>query len=441
MNRREFLGFLSGSVGGWALSGCASPPRSVPQQGAPNIILIMADDAGIDAFRCYGGQSCSTPNIDELARSGVRFTHCYSQPLCTPSRVKLMTGRSNIRNYKLFSILDPAEETFAPMLWNAGYATAAAGKWQLFGRDGDADRAGTGTHPSRAGFDEYCLWQIDKLGKRYWNPLIERNGEVMDLREDDYGPDVFCDFVLDFMERNQTRPFFIYYPMVLVHSPFVPTPFSEDQECKDRQTNFADMVAYMDFNVVRIVDQLDRLGLRQNTLILFTCDNGTSKNITSMWNGAEVQGGKGLTTDAGTHVPLVASWPARGLRGGVCGDLIDFSDFMPTLAEASGAALPQGVALDGRSFLPQIMGKQGRPREWIFCYHYPRPSREETRPEYFARNKQWKLYGDGRLFDLYGDPNEKYPITDEEPGSEAARARRKLRAVIDEYLILEKASP
>ncbi len=421
----------------WLLAGCATlrhPATKAIQRERPNIILVMADDVGVEAFGCYGGTSYETPNIDAIAGSGVRFTQCHSQPLCTPSRIKLMTGRSNIYNYSDFSILDPAEPTFGRMMQEAGYATCVAGKWQLLGAEHYGELAGTGTHPNQAGFDEYCLWQIDRVGSRYWDPTIEQNGVVLEGVADRYGPDVFCEFLCDFMERHKDRPFFAYYPMAMVHDPFVPTPGSADRGGKDKQRNFADMMSHMDRIVGRLADHLDRLGLRKNTIFIFTADNGTHRSITSNRDGTPVRGGKRLTTDAGTHVPLVVDWPNDAASGTVCDDLIDFSDFLPTLAEAAGAdPASTGLTPHGRSFLPQIEGEAGDPRDWIFCYYNPRPGRKAW-PEYrFARDERWKLYDDGRLFDLNNDAMEERPIEDNGQGVVAAAARVRLRAVIDSF--------
>jgi len=442
LHNRLSIGCLSASATVSLLAGCVALRESGVDESAamkpaadrPNIILIMADDVGVEGFGCYDGTSYDTPVIDALARDGVRFTQCHSQPLCTPSRVKIMTGRSNIYNYRHFGIMDPDEPTFGPMMRQAGYATAVAGKWQLYGAENYGELAGTGMHPREAGFDEYCLWQIDRLGSRYWDPLIERNGRVLDDVASRYGPDIFCDFICDFMQRNQDKPFFIYYPMALVHNPFVPTPDSADRESKDRQKNFADMVAYMDRIVGRIIDQLDRLGLRENTMILFTADNGTNRNITSMMGEIAVRGGKGRTIDAGTHVPLVVNWPAGARAGSACDDLVDFSDILPTMAQAAGIEpVAAGLQPDGRSFLPQIEGEAGAPRQWIFCYYNPRPGRKGFPEQRFARDERWKLYGDGRLFDLNDDPQEKEPLDPRAEDGTAAEARRKLQAAIDSF--------
>ena len=233
------------------------------QSSKPNIILIMADDLGYECLSCNGSQSYQTPHLDALAASGIRFEHCYSQPLCTPSRVQLMTGRYNFRNYKMFGFLDIEEITFANILKDAGYATCIAGKWQLSnGLEG----------PHLAGFDEYCLWQIYRkiagkmvVGSRYADPTIHVNGQLLTMTDGKYGPDIFCDYIMNFMERKKSGPFLVYYPMVLTHDPFSPPPdhphWAVDKFANDT-TYFAGMVSYMDKIVGRLVKKLDELKLR-----------------------------------------------------------------------------------------------------------------------------------------------------------------------------------
>ena len=410
------------------VSGCAA---RVAGRTPPNIVLIMADDVGVEAFDCYGESEYDTSAIDALAASGVRFTNCHAQPLCTPSRVKLMTGLSNARNYAAFSILDPSQPTFAQMLRDAGYATAVTGKWQLFGAEHYGDAAGTGQTPEQAGFDEHLLWQVRQLGSRYWDPLLERDGELMPVAAGQYGPDQFTEFAIKFASRHADEPFFLYYPMALVHDPFVPTPQSADRESKDKHANFADMVAYMDACVGRIVQGLEAAGLRENTLVIFTADNGTHRSITTETARGPIQGGKGLTNDRGTHVPLIVSWPGHDAPGSVCGDLVDLSDILATIAEAAGTA--PGWAIDGVSFLPQVRGRAGSPREWLYCSYDPRPGNPRFPPSRWARDTRWKLYGDGRLYDLAADPDERSPIGAGEDTESSAAARGKLAAVIDGF--------
>ena len=401
-------------------AGSAAPER-------PNVLLILADDLGAECLGSYGSTSYKTPHLDALARTGVRFEHCFATPLCSPSRVQLMTGRypfrtgwTNLIRHQRDEFLDPKERTFGHMLRDAGYATALAGKWQLAEFQQHPD------HVRKCGFDESCCWawvMDDRQTSRYWSPAIWQEGKLRTDVGDHYGPDVFCDFLIDFISRNRERPFLAYYPMALVHAPFARPPGSDrpaDTRPRGDAANFPDMVAYMDRNVGRLVETLDRLGLREKTLILFSGDNGTARGIVSRVGEREIPGGKGQMTDAGTHVPLIANWKGAVPPGRVCTDLVDFSDVMPTLAEVTGAKLPEGVAIDGRSFAPQLRGETGRPRDWVFS---------QLGMNRFVRDHRWKLHADGRLFDIQKDPTEAAPVAPGSPEPDAARAR--LAAVLD----------
>ncbi len=154
-----------------------------------------------------------------MAATGLRFSHCYSQPLCTPSRVQLMTGKYNVRNYTVFGRLEASQTTFAQRLRDAGYATCIVGKWQL-GEDAAL--------PSHFGFDEHCLWQLLRRPSRYANPGLEINGRLVDEPPGRYGPDIVADYACDFIGRHRGQPFLLYYPMILTHCPFEPTPDSSD---------------------------------------------------------------------------------------------------------------------------------------------------------------------------------------------------------------------
>jgi len=215
--------------------------------------------------------------------------------------------------------------------------------------------------------------------------------------------------------------------MALTHGPFEPTPDSEQWRQGNHKANknlFADMVAYMD-------RKLDGLGLRENTLILFTGDNGTPRGITSRLGSVIIEGGKGLTTDAGMHAPLIANWKGTIPAGKICGDLVDFSDFMPTLVDAAGGKPAPNMKIDGRSFLPQLRGEKGRPRDWIFCYYKPNMKKGKWGLKIFARDKKYKLYHTGELFDVQADSLEKNPIEPGQSSPEVAEARKRLEGVLD----------
>jgi len=393
----------------------------------PNFILIMSDDMGYECVQANGGTSYQTPHLDKLARTGARFTHCYSQPLCTPSRVKIMTGMSNIRNYVRFGVLGRGQTTFAHLLKKSGYATCIVGKWQL-GKEIDS--------PQHFGFDESCLWQHtrpartpDNKDTRYPNPQVEINGKPKDYNNGEYGPDVVTDYLCDFIERNQDRPFIGYYPMILPHDPFRPTPDSENPKSKDGTSNYQDMVAYVDKMVGKIVNKLDELGLRENTMVLFTCDNGSSGSIKSELHGKMVQGGKRQMTDAGTHVPLIANWPKTIPGKQVKDDLVDFSDFLPTLLDAAETQAPITLPLDGQSFLPQITGKQGNPRKWVHCFY--RVKGEDGKFQQWARTQRYKLYNNGRFYDILQDRLEKKPLEKLSPAQRETKTL--LQGALDKF--------
>ncbi len=401
-----------------------------------NVLLIMADDIGFECFSSYGSEEYSTPRIDALAAAGIRFENCHSTPLCTPSRVNLMSGKSNVFNYHDFGVYPQGEPTFANYFKGQGYATAVAGKWQLLTDEG-------GTAPGEAGFDTYCLWNTPLTSRsRFWNPSLEQDGALLELPENSYGPDVCTDFLIDFIEgcADSDTPFVAYYPMILVHNPFPPTPHSEDPNLEDDKRNFIDMVNYMDFLVGRLVDTLEANGLRDDTLIVFTGDNGTNADLVSNFEGEAMRGGKGYTYDHGTHVPLVANLPGRIPPGQVNGDLIAFSDFFPTIVEAAGLP-PKAISDgDGISFWDQC---EGRPnvdkREWVYGYYFPRPYAKTFDDKYFhwevryARDARYKLYDNGDLYDTVADVLEKKPLDLERIDASGRSARQQLQTVLDSF--------
>ena len=401
--------------------------------GRPNIVLIMADDVGYEAFGAYGSEQYETPRIDELAEKGMRFTYAFSQPLCTPTRVEIMTGRSNIRNYTAFGVLDPGETTFADVLGEAGYATAAAGKWQLYGADHYPERTrGAGTLPAEAGFEEWALWQVRTRPSRYWQPTLNVNGELQPYDAETYGPDVTTDFLLDFIEAHRDGPFFAYYPMNLPHFPFEPTPHSSSEGQSD-QKNFEDMVAYTDHLVGRIADHVDSLGIAEETLIIFTGDNGTHRSLTSRLDGRSIQGGKWTPTEWGMRVPMVARMPGTVPEGATTDALVGFSDVLPTLAAFGRADLPAGVSIDGRSFAPVLRGETSEAKDALFSYYWPKPIQQpgEFADLRFAWDRSYKLYDDGRLYHWAEDSRETEAIMPGEGSPAEAAAREKLQAVLD----------
>ena len=392
----------------------------------PNIILILSDDVGAETIGAYGGESYLTPHIDQLAKDGVQFEYAHAQPLCTPSRVKIMTGQYNFRNYRHFGYLDPGQTTFAHLLKQAGYSTAVAGKWQLYNnRFEDLE----GSLPADAGFDEFLLWQVinEEAGSRFWAPLLSHNGNLIQHDASTYGPDVFNNYVLDYISQHKSRPFFIYYPMVLAHDPWVTTPDMRNEAASD-QEKFAAMMTYMDKLVGKVRSRVEAEGLADRTVILFIGDNGTGRDIVSRQGGVNVRGAKGSTIDAGSRVPFIAWAPGRLLAGLQSDSLVNLNDIMPTLVELAQADIGADYPGDGISLVPAMTGQDALQRESIFI-HYE-PFWPTAMPARYAFDRRWKLYDSGEFFDMQSDPLENSPLDMDGLEEEGATAFKALYARI-----------
>ena len=396
------------------LLGSIATSRGVPK---PNIVLILADDVGCEPIGCYGGESFATPNIDALAKNGMKFEHCYSMPVCHPSRIALMTGRYPFRFKAGWGSFPKNEEkrSIGQVMKEAGYATAVAGKWQMTLLKKDLEQ------PYRMGFDQWSVFGWHE-GARFHNPMIYQNGKVREGLKGEYGPDLYVKFLSEFMERSQKegKPFFAYYSMALAHDvtddlkrqvPYAPG--------KDRWMNYGEMIASMDKMVGKLMATLDRLKLRKNTLVLFTGDNGTAarsklrhfgksgkkyeyEKVVVRQNGRNVPGGKGLLNDRGTHVPLIANWPGKIPPETTCLDLVDFSDWLPTVAGIGRAELPKDVKFDGQSFASSFLGKNESARTFVFS--------ESKGGQAFVRDQRYKLYSNGKFYDISSDREERKPL-------------------------------
>ncbi|MDB6118813.1 MAG: hypothetical protein JWO08_2594, partial [Verrucomicrobiaceae bacterium] len=230
------------------------------------------------------------------------------------------------------------------------------------------------------------------------------------------------------------EPFFLYYPMMLTHDPYDATPDSPDYlEAKSgrgrRKGHFPDMVAYTGKLIGKLVAKLEELHLRDNTALIILGDNGTGRGTPSRFQGRDVVGGKGTSTTWGTHVPAIGNWPGHFANGKVCADLIDATDFLPTLCDITAAPPPADAKLDGRSFLPQLRGEKGQPREWLYCWY--NPSGGPIAQAEFAHDAQFKLYKDGRFFNTLKDDNETQEV--KEPNAEASAAKVKLQAALKQF--------
>ena len=388
----------------------------------PNVILIMADDIGFEALSVNGSLSYNTPFLDSLASNGINFTKAFSQPLCTPSRVKLMTGKYNYRNYEHFTFLNSNQKTFGNLFKDNGYKTAIVGKWQLNGlqiNEVEKHIAQDNERPYKFGFDEYSLWQLTKLraeGERFANPLIEQNGKVLERDINAYGPDIVSDYAVNFIRENKDQPFFIYYPMLLVHDPFVPTPDSPewnslDTRSKSNRKFFKDMVAYMDKIVGKIITELKSQGVYENTLILFIGDNGTSSRLTTNTSQGQIRGAKGNTITHGIHVPMIASWPSMINNSRKYSGLINFNDFYATFSDILGVVDDS----DGTSMMDIFIGENIKNREIATIYYDPMWSDNVSKyRSVFTQDNRYKLYKDGRFYDIENDVLETSPLKEED---------------------------
>ena len=395
--------------------GCATHAADKPAASKPNIILILSDDVGLGDIGCCGG-SFKTPHIDSLAQSGLRFTQCYSAPLCGPSRCELLTGRYAFRtgllNNHSNQAIQPGKETMIPTVMKAaGYVTASVGKWgqMSFG-------------PGEWGFDEYLVFPGSG---RYWRDqttTYRQNGETKNLPEGVYLPDLMHTFLTDFIAKHKEQPFFVYYPMSSIHGPIVRTPDSKPGASKDQL--YADNIAYMDKLVGKLMDELDRQHLREKTLVMFAGDNGTAHfgADTAKVDGKRISGMKGTMLEGGSRVPLIANWKGTAPEGRVLKDLVDFSDFFVSVAELGGAKLPEGVTLDGHSFAPQLRGEAGAPREWAYS---------QLGPKWYVREQGFKLTQSGELFDMANAPFEEKLVPTESESADAKAARTRLQAALD----------
>lgn len=408
----------------------------------PNVLFILLDNVGKDWFRCYGSSEDQTPVIDGLSRTGLKFRNFYVTPVCSTTRVMLLTGRYPFRT-GWHTHHDPAiygggyfdwnrEVCLARVMKSAGYDTCISGKWQINDLFDPEQRDAIRQH----GFDDYCLFPEGKKGhpahkNRYWNAYIIRNGQRLDTTGK-FGPDVFTDHLIDFMGRERNRPFFAYYSTILTHIPVVETPHNRGRNLTPREL-FAGMLSYMDHLIGRLIRALEETGQRDNTIVFITVDNGTDNGTDQnafQSLGGRINGrisGEGIysLSERGINVPFIVNCPGLVPTGRESDDLIDASDILPTLAELAGASLPAGVTIDGRSFASQVLGRPRAEewRPWCLSQYY------RTR---VIRNQRFKLYSTGGFYDLSEDPLEQHDLsgTPREAEPETARSLAELQQVL-----------
>ena len=423
----------------------------------PNVVFFLADDLGQRDLACYGSTFYETPNLDRLAREGARFTDAYAAcPVCSPTRASLLTGqwpqRTGITDYigapltpqqwKRNTKLLPAPysdrlaldaPTLAKAMKAAGYATFFAGKWHL---------GPEGFWPENQGFD-INMGGIDKGGpyggKKYFSPY--GNPRLPDGPGGEHLPDRLAAETVKFIEANKERPFFAYYSFYDVHTPLMAREdlrmkYAEkkqrlglaekwgregerDVRLAQEHVVYAAMVEAMDLAVGKVLAKLDELGLRENTLVIFTSDNGgLSTGEGCPTSNHPLRAGKGWLYEGGIREPLLVRWPAVVKAGSVVSTPVSSPDFFPTLLEAAGAKPQAGQTLDGASLVPLLKG--GVLAERALFWHYPHYGNQGGAPSAAVRRGDWKLIEwteDNRaeLFNLAQDIGEQTNLAEKEP--------------------------
>jgi len=418
----------------------------------PNIIFVLADDLGYGDLGCYGQRRIQTPHIDRLAAEGVRFTQFYAgSTVCAPSRCVLMTGLHTghcyIRGNARYN-LRPDDVTVAELLQKAGYATALVGKWGL-------GQAGSEGIPTRQGFDEFFGYLDQHHAHNYFPAFLWRKTERVELKnivpgdgefgggvarvKEEYSPDLMIREALDFIDRSKDRPFFLYFAATLPHANNearnrgmeIPDygPY-RDRDWPEQQRALAAMISRLDGDVGRMVDRLRMLGLSENTVLLFSSDNGPHReggNDPDYFDSnGPLRGIKRDLYEGGIRVPLVVYWPGHAPAGAVCDRVGSFADFLPTAADLAGIEV--SLKLDGESLVPEILGT---PREndadrTLYWEFYERGSAQA------ARIGNWKgvvrpLGGDRlELYNLATDVGEAHDVAADHP-EVAAKLREAIK--------------
>nr|WP_231617659.1 sulfatase [Novipirellula aureliae] len=418
-----------------------TPSLKAESSDRPNIVLILADDQGYADLGCFGGKHVKTPRIDRMAAEGARLTSFYvAGSVCTPSRAALMTGCYPKRNDMAGGVflaadargLNPNEITIAEVLKSAGYKTGMFGKWHL----GDQPEF----LPTRQGFDEYFgipyshdIHPFHGNNKKYHFPplpLLEME-TVIELEPDaSYLTQRLTKRAVQFIEANKDKPFFLYLPHPIPHRPLHVSPeFVQDVpeaikaklaeekisgkiDYKTRDKIYKQAISEIDWSVGRILDSLKAQGIDDNTLVIFTSDNGPK-----IGKAAPLKGGKGSTFEGGMRMPAVIRWPGKIPAGTVNGEIMTAMDLLPTFANLAGAEIPSDRVIDGKDIWPVLNRTAKSPHEAFFYY-----SKNDLKA---VRSDKWKLHlgsakgeGSAALYNLEIDIGEKINVLADHPAVE-----------------------
>lgn len=415
----------------------------------PNVIYILADDLGYGDLSCYGQKKFSTPNIDRLAKEGLRFTGHYSgNTVCSPSRAVLLTGhqpgrvsvRGNVSEQGA-GLLDPELTVLPEVFKKAGYVTGAFGKWGL----GQTHLEGE-ANPLTHGFDEFVGWKSQKIAHTYYPTSYVDSGKEIPLEPGTYVHDLIMDRALQFVQRNAKakKPFFCYIPTAVPHAAMhAPKELHEKWRKVFPQfdkvigkygagtgektpnvvnpiAGFAAMMENLDDQVGEILDELKALGIDDNTLVIFTSDNGAHKeggHQPKFWNSSgSLRGMKRDMHEGGIRTPMLARWPGVVPAGKTSGHLSAFWDVLPTMSELIGQPVPEGS--DGISFLPTLKGEASQKNHEYLYWEFCKGAQQEIYSQAVRKGK-WKAYlqlnKKMEIFDLEADPYEKVNLASKKP--------------------------
>jgi len=451
MNRRDFLKTIGSGALIATISGCKSWP--VGKSPRPNIIFILADDLGYGDLGCYGQKEIATPNIDRIAKEGLIFTDHYAgSTVCAPSRCSLMTGLHTghcwIRGNALLP-LRPSDVTVAKLLKEAGYTTGAIGKWGL-------GEAGTTGIPNKKGFDYWFGYLNQRHAHNYYPEFLWRNEESIPIEGNKlpkpepggwgesinkvtYSPDLFTKEALTFVEQNKDRPFFLYLAYTVPHANNeagqngmeVPSLGQyADKDWPVPQKGHAAMITRMDGDIGKLMAKLKELGIDNNTIVMFSSDNGPHKEggADPAFNKSSglLRGNKRDLYEGGIRVPMIARWPGKIKAGSKTNHISAFWDFLPTCCElarhtSGGLAdieTPKGI--DGISILPTLLGQSQKQKQHEFLYW----EFHEQGKKQAVRMSDWKGVrlnvakdpnGPIELYNLKTDISEQHNVADQRP--------------------------
>jgi arylsulfatase A-like enzyme len=446
-NRRDFLSLVAGGAAAMLpLAGCKSP-RTGGRKSAkkPNIIFIMADDLGYGDLGCYGQKHIRTPNIDQLAGEGMRFTDCYAgSTVCAPSRSVLMTGqhtghtrvRGNMGKVGGTLVEDNGspqrrvplkteDVTVAEVLRQAGYACGITGKWGL----AEPDTSGV---PNQQGFDEWFGYLNQRRAHTYYPPYLWHNEYKVVLKgnqngqQREYSHDMFTNFALDYVRRHKDGPFFLYLPYTIPHGKYeIPSmdPYT-DQPWPDEAKAFAAMVTRLDGDVGRMMALLKELDIDGRTLVFFCSDNGAARRWDGIFDSSgPLRGQKTTMYEGGIRTPMIVRWPGRVPAGKTSNAPWYFADVLPTLADVAGVQPPANI--DGISVLPLLLGTPQKTDERFMYWEFPTGQ--------FQQAVRWRHYKAIRL--APGEPLELYDLSrDIAEKNNTAAVRPDVIARIEKYL-------